>query len=167
MKTYALLTANTVVNIVDANQNDNQDPNFIWIDITNINPIPGIGWTYADSVFSDPNAPVVTLASAKAQKLVDFAAAVLKFTDSHYDINTKFQLFFLLYLADKNGLLNRSTYLQQLAPWVNSVLNYCVTFSASISVMTDIPTVQAATWDFSGIAPDPGITAGAAIQINS
>jgi hypothetical protein len=53
---YALIQSGAVVNTVLAQPTDPQDPNYVWVDITNYSPMPGIGWTTTDNVnFTPPS----------------------------------------------------------------------------------------------------------------
>lgn len=52
-KRFAIIVADTVDNI--AISDDPLDSN--WIDLTGINPQPGIGWGYKDGAFAPPPAP--------------------------------------------------------------------------------------------------------------
>lgn len=47
---FALIQNGVIINTIIANPSDPQDPNYIWVDITNYNPIPGIGWTTTDNI---------------------------------------------------------------------------------------------------------------------
>jgi len=61
MFTYAKIDTNQnpnlVVNIQLMQQGDYQDPAFLWVDVTNTVPQPGIGWTYSGGVFTPPGLP--------------------------------------------------------------------------------------------------------------
>lgn len=52
--TYALIQTGVIVNTVLANPGDPQDPAYVWVDITNYNPMPGIGWTTTDNINFTP-----------------------------------------------------------------------------------------------------------------
>jgi hypothetical protein len=54
MNIYALIQNGIVVNTVNAQSTDTQDPTYIWVDITTISPQPGIGWNYNGTVFTAP-----------------------------------------------------------------------------------------------------------------
>jgi len=43
-----------VVNVQMMSSSDAQDPAFVWVDIAELSPRPGIGWTYSEGVFTPP-----------------------------------------------------------------------------------------------------------------
>lgn len=45
-----------VVNAVLASNEDLKDPNYLWVDITNVVPRPSIGWIYDGKNFNNPGA---------------------------------------------------------------------------------------------------------------
>ena len=49
----------TVVNTILASPTDQFDLNFTWVDMTNLTPTPGIGWTYNGTNFITPPQPPV------------------------------------------------------------------------------------------------------------
>jgi len=51
---FALIQNEVIVNIVLASPGDPHDANYIWIDITNVVPMPDIGWTYNSGNFVVP-----------------------------------------------------------------------------------------------------------------
>ena len=53
---YALIQSGAVINTVLAQSTDPQDPAYIWVDITNYSPMPGIGWITTDNINFTPPA---------------------------------------------------------------------------------------------------------------
>lgn len=53
-KKYATLVDGIVDNIVLADEEDYKDPQFDWVDLTDVNPQPGSGWSYDGNVFTQP-----------------------------------------------------------------------------------------------------------------
>ena len=51
---YALVQKGNVVNTVMATAQDFQDPQFIWIVVTNLSPQPSVGWAYDGQNFTPP-----------------------------------------------------------------------------------------------------------------
>ena len=47
---FALIQSGIIINTVIANVGDPQDTSYIWVDITNYSPIPGIGYTTTDNI---------------------------------------------------------------------------------------------------------------------
>lgn len=65
---YALIQNGIIVNTVLANPNDQQDPNYIWVDITNISPQPCIGYTTSDNqTFTGPS--IIPMTSQQTAEL--------------------------------------------------------------------------------------------------
>lgn len=54
IKVWALILNGLVVNTVLASDQDIKDPAYVWIDITNLNPQPCIGWSYDGNNFIPP-----------------------------------------------------------------------------------------------------------------
>jgi hypothetical protein len=54
MNIWAIIQNGTIVNTVYASQSDIKDPKYTWVDITNYNPVPGIGWTTVDNINFTP-----------------------------------------------------------------------------------------------------------------
>jgi hypothetical protein len=54
MNIWAMIQNGVVVNTVLASPTDFKDPNYIWVNITAYSPMPGIGWTYDGSNFTQP-----------------------------------------------------------------------------------------------------------------
>lgn len=50
MEIWAMIQNGTITNTVLASETDNKDPNYIWVNITNYIPAPGIGWTTIDNM---------------------------------------------------------------------------------------------------------------------
>jgi hypothetical protein len=58
MSTYAKIQSGSVINVQLASPSDVFDTAFTWVDITNIVPLPQIGWSYDGvSVFTAPGVP--------------------------------------------------------------------------------------------------------------
>jgi hypothetical protein len=56
METWLMIQSGIVVNSVYASDMDVKDPAYIWVNVTNYNPIPAIGWTTTDNIsFTNPN----------------------------------------------------------------------------------------------------------------
>lgn len=56
MDTWLMVKDGVVVNSVYASDEDQKDPSYVWVKVTNYNPMPGIGWTTSDNInFIDPN----------------------------------------------------------------------------------------------------------------
>jgi len=51
---WAWIENGEVVNTVYASDSDVKDPKYLWINITNMNPQPGIGWKYDGANFIAP-----------------------------------------------------------------------------------------------------------------
>jgi hypothetical protein len=68
---FALIQAGVVVNTVVANIVDPQDPNYIWVDITNIFPQPCIGWSYDGKSFTAPPLPIQASVHPQSQIILD------------------------------------------------------------------------------------------------
>lgn len=61
-KNYALIKDGAIQNVIVADEAfltaNYQD--YTWVDLTNLDPCPGIGWTQnEDGSFTNPNAPVI------------------------------------------------------------------------------------------------------------
>jgi hypothetical protein len=55
IKTWAVILNGLIVNTVRASDSDIKDPAYIWVDLSQYNPQPGIGWTTSDNInFSQP-----------------------------------------------------------------------------------------------------------------
>ena len=55
METWAMIQSGVIVNTVYASDSDVKDPSYVWVNITNIVPMPGIGWTTTDNInFTQP-----------------------------------------------------------------------------------------------------------------
>lgn len=54
---YAKISSGVVVNTQICESTDVFNPSFIWVDLTSINPQPGIGWTYNGTTFIAPTLP--------------------------------------------------------------------------------------------------------------
>lgn len=65
--TFAIIQNGIVVNIVKAEQADAKDPNYLWVDITDVDPMPGIRWTYDAGEFTNPEQPVVITPQQKIE----------------------------------------------------------------------------------------------------
>lgn len=74
LDTYALIQNGIIINTVMAASTDPQDSNYTWIDITNINPQPGIGWTYDGANFTGPMITPLTATQIAQQEI--YAASV-------------------------------------------------------------------------------------------
>jgi hypothetical protein len=59
---YAVIQNGVVVNTILATAKDEQDPQFMWVIITNLSPQPGIGWSFDGLNFTAPesNVPIPT-----------------------------------------------------------------------------------------------------------
>ena len=51
---WAMIQNGAIINTIIASDSDIKDQNYIWINITNIVPMPSIGWTYDGSNFNGP-----------------------------------------------------------------------------------------------------------------
>lgn len=167
MNNYALIQNYIIVNIVIASDSDPQDPSYIWVNISSLNPLPSIGWTYNGNTFSNPNAITVTIESAIEANLSNFSIALSSFIATRYSDSTRLNFIGLYTNAQLNSLSNRAAYIARLFIWQNNVIEYASSYSSSVSAMTDIPTIEATIWNFSDLlSDDPSISPLAAIAIN-
>lgn len=80
MKRYAIVNGeNKVANIAIADDPLNVDG--IWIDITGMDPEPGIGWSYVNGQFSPPPAPP---APPPQPNIITKIAMITRFTDAEF-----------------------------------------------------------------------------------
>jgi len=54
VKTWAVILNGIIVNTVLASDSDIKDPQYIWVDISNYSPMPGVGWTTSDNINFNP-----------------------------------------------------------------------------------------------------------------
>lgn len=54
METWLMIQKGMVINSVYASESDIKDPNYIWVNVTNYNPMPGINWTTLDNINFTP-----------------------------------------------------------------------------------------------------------------
>lgn len=51
---WAMVQDGMVINTIMASDDDYKDPDYLWVDLTGVDPQPGIGWTYDGSTLSQP-----------------------------------------------------------------------------------------------------------------
>jgi hypothetical protein len=54
---FAVIDTGVVTNVVLAYDSDQKDPAFVWVDVSQMSPQPGIGWAYDGNQFSAPIQP--------------------------------------------------------------------------------------------------------------
>jgi len=54
MNIWAMILNGIITNTVYASNTDIKDSTYIWVDITNYNPSPGVGWTTTDNINFTP-----------------------------------------------------------------------------------------------------------------
>lgn len=75
MQTYARLENGVVMEIIATDQDIKTmfSPGLVWVEITNITPLPAEGWTYDGTAFAPPPGP--SLDQVKAAKIVELTSA--------------------------------------------------------------------------------------------
>ena len=166
---YAQIKENIVTNILyvtDSSVLNSFDSDFSYDDITNVSPVPGVGWTYVSSgVYT---APTISVSVAIQKNLSQFQLALQAFISSRYVTDVRLNFIGMYENAILNNLTNRQAYIAQLFVWQNLIIEYAATYIATVKAMTDSNAILATTWDFSSLAAaDPLLSPMAAIQINN
>jgi hypothetical protein len=84
MAIYAQVKDGVVVNTLQMESTDVQDPSFTWADITSVNPPPSIGWLYDGTTWTNPVPvpPPATLSQTYTPS--DYGQLLIKtFTDNN------------------------------------------------------------------------------------
>lgn len=106
------------------------------------------------------------LSIAKQTNLTRFQAELQAFMDYKYTVTTRMNIQALYVLASKNGLTNRTAYLEQFYTWAQSVISYAAAYVTSVNAMSDAAAIAGTFWNFSSIVvADPYITPLAAVAI--
>lgn len=75
MKTYARIQNALVAELLETDGNivEMFHPSIIWVEISNLNPMPAIGWSYANGLFTAPPPP--SIEKLRADKAADIEQA--------------------------------------------------------------------------------------------
>jgi hypothetical protein len=107
------------------------------------------------------------LSMAKQVNLSSLLSIAHDYVACFYDIPTRLNFNVLYISAVKEGLTNRANYIEQFMPWINAIMTYATTYTATINAMTDIATVVATTPDFTTTnSSKPSLTLLGAFSIN-
>lgn len=75
MELFAMIQDGLVVNTVMANSEDEQDPAYLWVDISEVSPTPGVGWSYDGTDFIPPPVPPTDWASMLQEDINNLQSA--------------------------------------------------------------------------------------------
>ena len=118
------------------------------------------------AVFNGMSPSVASLSPEKRQKLLDFNDALEDYVTTYFDLKTQFRIKIIYDLAVAQGLTNRAAYLLPLLNWVNALMSYAATFTASVMAQSDAATVAEMQWDFGQVSVSPpSVTLIGAISI--
>lgn len=108
------------------------------------------------------------LAQAISQKIASFKAALNTYSLVAYTTDGVTD-FLTMYSQAKSAVrVNQAAYIQPLFNWRQSLITYSSTYTAAVSAMTDLSTVQASVWDIPGNTNTvPSITLAGALAITT
>lgn len=156
-----------VVNVQMLDSDDLLDPNFTWVDISNLSPRPDIDWTYDGANFTSPIAPP-NLSQLKYLAALKYKSDMQAFVDARYDLITRMNFMMMAFMANQAGRTNQLAYITPLLNWSNAIILYSSQVTGQIMAAANNGALAAITWDFTTLgASDPHLSLMTAIQISN
>ncbi len=122
------------------------------------------GETYTFALATSQTAAYLSM--AKQYNLSRALELTHTFISSLYTIDTRMNFFVLHMLSVTNLLPNRQAYIEQLFTWADSIIDYFITYIATIMASSDIDAINLATPDFTSFsASNPAITLAGALSV--
>jgi len=152
-------------------------PSLTWLDVTELDPVPQLDWTYDGEVFSAPAPPpeptLEEVKKAVRKRLADEVNAFIAAKSdggNRYEqswmiraLNLKTEYRFALAgggltTEQETAINDRLDLIQQVETWINSVMAVYYSKAAEIAAATTTAEVEAVSWDLSTLeADDPDI----------